>query len=150
MPPRVLVLDDDRDAVRLIGLMLRAMGCDVYTTTQPRVALEILAQRRPDVLLTDTMMPDMCGGEVITWMRAQPELRHIPAVLVIISDRQIGDSQPDAVLMKPFLHTQIAGVIAPLLNSDLAAQLYRIAAGERPSPQAIRRARELTLESDEV
>ena len=78
LPPlRILIVDDSRDAAESLGMMLRLLGCEVYTAHDGPSGLVALAQHRPDVALLDIGMPGMDGYEVARRARQQPELRGI-------------------------------------------------------------------------
>ncbi len=61
---RVLVVDDDPNAVALTAAILSANGCDVTRRYDPYSALETAPVCRPDVLVTDVAMPGMLGVEL--------------------------------------------------------------------------------------
>src|SRR5690606_2121532 len=69
---RVLVVDDNEDAVRSLATMLRVLGYDVRTATDGRQAIEVAGDFRPHVVLMDLGMPGMTGYEAARTMREQP------------------------------------------------------------------------------
>lgn len=59
---RVLIVDDEPDMLAMLEIMLRKkLGCEVYTASSGLIALEQLEQCRPDVVVSDIMMPDLDG-----------------------------------------------------------------------------------------
>jgi CheY-like chemotaxis protein/nitrogen-specific signal transduction histidine kinase len=78
---RVLVVDDEDDARRLVALVLEECGCKVTTAKSAGEALERLDRERPDVLLSDIAMPGDDGYRLIRDVRARPRDRggDIPA-----------------------------------------------------------------------
>jgi CheY-like chemotaxis protein len=78
---RVLAVDDDPDALRLLTDVLQAAGAQVTTATSAAAALEILATTPPHVMVADIGMPETDGHELIRRLRASsnPALRDIPA-----------------------------------------------------------------------
>ena len=78
---RVLAVDDDSDALLLVGEILEAAGAEVTAADSGAAALKILETFQPDVLLADIGMPRMDGFELITRVRKSttPSLRVIPA-----------------------------------------------------------------------
>jgi CheY-like chemotaxis protein len=73
--PRVLVVDDNRDAADSLGQLLELMGADVCVVYSGESALEALPRHRPAVVFLDIGMPQMDGYEVARRMRRQSEAR---------------------------------------------------------------------------
>jgi len=74
---RILVVDDNPDAVRSTAMLLTLGGHEVRTATSGTVALEIARQFRPEVALLDVGMPGMDGYEVARRLRREPTLRQV-------------------------------------------------------------------------
>ena len=96
---RVLVVDDDPDAVRLLQIMLESLPepCRVSRAHDGASALESMRRERPDLVLMDLLMPNLAGDEAVRRMQADPELRTIPVAVVSASDAlgptaNLGDS----------------------------------------------------------
>ena len=84
----VLVVDDDRDFVRLMSRMLddplrRYQVRRAYSGQQ---ALQMIQQRPPDLVLLDLILPDINGDQVIDRLRSNPASQHIPVVIVSAHD----------------------------------------------------------------
>jgi CheY-like chemotaxis protein len=81
---RVLVVDDDPDAVELVSAILRAAGATVNACTSARDALALVDQWRPAVLVSDIEMPGEDGYSLIRKVRALEPARGgtIPAIAV--------------------------------------------------------------------
>ncbi|MEN3333583.1 MAG: hypothetical protein V7641_2948 [Blastocatellia bacterium] len=79
---RVLVVDDETDALEMLNLMLKQYGAEVRVAASTREALEVLKQWQPDVLVSDVGMPDEDGYALIDQVRAWEAERgyNIPAV----------------------------------------------------------------------
>ena len=95
---RILVIDDDVNATRMIKSMLE--GTTRYEVAQlndPRGAAEVARQFRPDLILLDICMPGAEGVEVAFRIRCDSELQRIPVVFLtsLVSEREaIGDGTP--------------------------------------------------------
>ncbi len=64
--PKLLILDDEEDMLRLLKRSLTAdLGCDVYTASDARAALSLLEETRFDAALADIRMPGMDGMEFL-------------------------------------------------------------------------------------
>lgn len=77
---RVLVVDDHRDAARILSLMLDTLGHDVRTATSGEQALSEVSQFHPDVVLLDIGLPKLDGYEVARRLRARPECKGLTLV----------------------------------------------------------------------
>lgn len=83
---RVLVVDDDRNAVDILNRLLQKEGFQVACATGGREALAILAAQPIDVVLLDVMMPEMDGFQVCAALRADDRIRDIPVILLTAKD----------------------------------------------------------------
>jgi CheY-like chemotaxis protein len=84
----VLVVDDEPDMVQLLGRMLASLerGYHVLRTSSGAWALDLLRERRPDVVLLDLMMEGTDGWTILERKRADPELSQIPVIAVTAVD----------------------------------------------------------------
>lgn len=78
---RVLVVEDNPDMASYVESVLSAEH-EVALATNGRQALESIAASRPDVIVSDVMMPEMDGFELVTRLKGNPELRDIPVLLL--------------------------------------------------------------------
>ena len=66
---KVLLVDDEPQLVRALGINLRARGYDVYTAANGRDALHTAAEHPPDIVILDLGLPDIDGVEVVVGLR---------------------------------------------------------------------------------
>jgi DNA-binding response OmpR family regulator len=103
MKPFVLVVDDEPDLRDLVALTLADAGFDVDVARNGRDALDHIAQRKPDIMLLDMMMPIMDGRALCKTLRA---LGDLPRVVVMTAADHVAQAARDvgAVgwLAKPF------------------------------------------------
>jgi signal transduction histidine kinase/DNA-binding response OmpR family regulator len=85
-PARVLVVDDDADALALVVAMIEDAGYGIQTATSGREALDEIARSRPDLIILDLMLPGMDGFEVIHRLSLNAEWRKVPVVLLTARD----------------------------------------------------------------
>ncbi|MBI5671297.1 MAG: response regulator [Chloroflexi bacterium] len=87
----VLVIDDDASVRELVARFLAKEGFNVRVAVNGQEGLKVAREFKPDVITLDVMMPGMDGWSVLTTLKADPELMHIPVVmLTIVSDKNLG------------------------------------------------------------
>jgi CheY-like chemotaxis protein len=115
----VLIVDDEFGLADVLAGLLLDLGYDVSIVINGKLALDSLAQRRADIVITDLMMPVMDGPELIRRMRADAALAHIPAILLTALPEAIPTvpelAQHDAVLVKPFAFEELLATMQRLL-----------------------------------
>lgn len=85
-PIRVLVIDDDPQALVIMEAYARSFGFHFFGLDDPRLAIEVALSVMPDVILTDAMMPGVSGFEVCRQLRESESLRLIPIVMITSLD----------------------------------------------------------------
>jgi putative two-component system response regulator len=94
-PLRILVVDDDDDALEVFDAYARDLGFRCFTLPDPTEAVAFARSVLPDVILTDVMMPGLDGFELCRHIRAVPELERIPILMVTSLDDR--DSRIEAL-----------------------------------------------------
>ena len=105
--PRILVTDDEPNIVRLIQVNLERQGFQVETANNGAQALEKIRANRPDLLVSDVMMPEMDGFELLSNIRRDPVLENLPVIMLTAKaqDRDVLEGYTrgaDMYLTKPF------------------------------------------------
>ena len=77
----ILVVDDEFDILTVWRLLLERHGYTVLTASNGAAALDQIRKTRPDVIVSDCMMPVMSGLQLCAALYADPELRDIPIIL---------------------------------------------------------------------
>jgi CheY-like chemotaxis protein len=111
---RILVVDDEPDIRFLLRRILERAGHDVFDANHGAAALEVVGQTKPDVVVTDIMMPVMDGAELIRRLRSEATTATIP-ILAVTGDPHLA-SAADAVMSKPFLGPELLSLIDTLVN----------------------------------
>ena len=88
MSPRILVVDDQRANVEMMAGVLRARGYEVLTALDGESALERVRAARPDIVVSDILMPGLDGYEMCRRLRADAATALLPVVLVTSLDPQ--------------------------------------------------------------
>jgi class 3 adenylate cyclase len=86
--PRILVVDDQRANVEMMAGVLKARGYEVLTALDGEAALEHVRAGRPDIVVSDILMPGMDGYELCRRLRADAAFALLPVVLVTSLDAQ--------------------------------------------------------------
>ena len=90
MSEKILIIDDDLDTLRLVGLMLQRQGYQISAATNGQQGLEKAFEEDPDLILLDVMMPDMDGYEVTRRLRQNPSTLETP-ILMFTAKTQLDD-----------------------------------------------------------
>ncbi|MEM7363548.1 MAG: ATP-binding protein, partial [Pseudomonadota bacterium] len=138
-PARILIVDDNREAARLLGQFLESLGFVVKVVFDGATAVANCNQWRPDIILLDQRMPQMDGIEVARQIRGG-ESRNSKIVLVSASvKREAGPTETDLVdgyLSKPCdLEEELLKEI-----SRLTGVAYRYSAETTNEPQSVEEA----------
>jgi adenylate cyclase len=83
---RILVVDDQRANAEMLAEALRGRGYEVSTAGNGAAALEHIARARPDMVISDILMPDVNGYDLCRRLRAQPPTALLPVILVTSLD----------------------------------------------------------------
>jgi CheY-like chemotaxis protein len=111
---RVLVVDDEPDLRFALRRVFERAGHEVVEAGDGAAALKSVRRQRPDLLVTDIMMPVMDGVELIRNLRAEPSTAAIP-ILSVSGDSQLA-VDADAVLIKPYDWKELIAVAEGLLE----------------------------------
>ena len=80
-PPVVLYVEDERSLHGLVGFWLEDAGFEVAFALDGAEALERIRRDPPDLVITDAMMPNLTGDELVEIMKDDPELSGIPIIM---------------------------------------------------------------------
>lgn len=126
MPPKtILVVDDEKDLVELVGYNLEKEGFTVLRALDGEKALEIVRTRKPDLLILDLMLPGVKGLDICRILRGKPDTEAIPIIMLTAKsediDKIIGlEMGADDYITKPFnIRELLARVRALLRRSEI-------------------------------
>lgn len=116
----ILVIDDDASVHEIMQRFLSREGFNVITAASGQEGLRLARQQAPDVILLDVRMPNMNGWEVLSSLKADPDLASIPVVMVTIEDDKALGSALGAVdyLLKPVDHDRLLALLQPYLKDS--------------------------------
>ena len=118
---RILVVDDNPLNVDVLRTRLEAEGYDVATASDGEEALAAVAERAPDLILLDVMMPKVDGLEVCRRLRADPTLPFTPIILVTARSAPADvvaalDAGGDEYVTKPVDHAALLARVRSMLR----------------------------------
>jgi CheY-like chemotaxis protein len=106
MAEKILIVDDDLDTLRLVGLMLQHQGYRINAASSGIQSILMAQTDKPDLILLDIMMPEMDGYEVARKLRSDPNTSNIPIIMFTaktqVDDKVAGfEAGADDYLTKP-------------------------------------------------
>jgi len=123
----VVIVEDEFETAEMLAEMMRLIGFQVFKSTGGKRAIDLIAEKKPNAVLLDQMMPDISGLEVLSVISNDPYLRHIPVIIVsakcLPSDMRRGlEAGATCYLTKPvaFIDLKLAVEQALDGNSPLA------------------------------
>ena len=117
MKPRILVVDDDPDTRYVFRLIFEAADYEVDEAPNGLAALGAVKKSRPDLLITDLLMPFMDGLALINRLRSERRTARLPIIAVSGNpDAKEAAARADAVVGKPFDRRQLLDVVRSLLG----------------------------------
>jgi len=123
---RVLVIDDDPVSLRFVATLLREKGYEVLTAEDGRYGCELAKQHRPDLIVSDLLMPYRDGFHVVRVIRADADLARIPVILLSMRGGEDDvvrglDEGADDYIVKPFNARELLARIRKQLDRTRTA-----------------------------
>ncbi|MCJ7732913.1 MAG: response regulator [Anaerolineales bacterium] len=106
MAQTILIIDDDIDTLKLVGIMLERKGFRILASTTGKKGLDLANEEKPDLILLDVMIPDINGYEIARSLRSKPSTGNIPIIMFSarsqVDDKVEGlEAGADAYITKP-------------------------------------------------
>ena len=114
---RIVVCDDEPHIVEGLRHLLRSPDRNIEVTSSGSEALECIRQEKPHLLITDVMMPEMSGLEVVSILRAAEETRNLPIIILTAK----GQAEDAAMAQEVWGATVVAKPFQPGALRDLVA-----------------------------
>ena len=119
----IMVVDDNPDIITIVKTILEGKGYQVLSASSGQELLNLLPDRKPDLIILDIMMPEMDGLEVLGRLKAVTETAAIPVILLtakvqyedVLGGYKLG---ADYYITKPFTSTQLVNGINLLLGES--------------------------------
>lgn len=122
--PCVLLAEDDNALRRFLVVVLERAGYEVISASDGIEAMKIAVSQPIDLIVTDSMMPNLNGHEFCRFIRSSQKLSHLPIILLSALERkEINQNvkQADAFLSKPVSGEVLIECIEKLLSRNRAA-----------------------------
>ena len=121
MSEKILIVDDDVETLKLVGLMLQRQGYEIAAASNGPQAIEMAQSEHPDLIVLDVMMPEMDGYQVTHELRKTPETALTPILMFTaksqVDDKVAGyDAGVDDYLTKPVHPAELIAHIKALLS----------------------------------
>jgi DNA-binding response OmpR family regulator len=121
MAEKILIVDDDVQTLRLVGLMLERQGYKILAASNGTQAIGMARSELPELILLDVMMPDVDGLSVARSLRKEPETTDIP-ILMFTAKAQVEDkiagyeAGADDYLTKPIHPAELTAHMRAILS----------------------------------
>jgi two-component system, chemotaxis family, response regulator PixH len=120
MATKVLVVDDVRSELQLLTSYLEQAGYFVMTATNGMEALEKVKLDRPDIIVTDLVMPELTGLELCRLLKKEEATAQIPIVACTTKDRQMDQNWAKkqgvaAYVVKPCTQVQLVSAVQSIM-----------------------------------
>ena len=97
MPPKILVVDDEKDIVEVLGHVFRREGWNVVAAHDGRSALDAVRKDRPDLVILDLMLPEIQGMDVLKTLKGDEGMRNVPVLLLTAKGEEIDREDREAI-----------------------------------------------------
>ena len=124
--PKIMVVEDNTDEVKLIKMILEPEGYDVVTALNGNEAKEKMKVEKPDFVVLDVMMPEMDGFAFCSWIGSKADYKGLPVVFLTGVAKHLLDTKyplngvmradADDYLEKPIKPEVLLDTIAKLLK----------------------------------
>ncbi|MHC5161755.1 MAG: response regulator, partial [Planctomycetota bacterium] len=88
MSTEILVVDDQKDLLEMLDMVLTQEGYRVRTAASGNEALAMIAAQKPDLILLDIILGDISGIKLTTKLKHETETTHIPIILLTAKDSE--------------------------------------------------------------
>jgi len=121
---KVVCIEDEQEMIDLVKLILGRKGFELTGAMGGHEGLDTIKRVKPDLVLLDLMMPDMDGWEVYQQMKADPEMQHIPVIVVTAKAQSIDKvlglhiAKVDDYVTKPFGPQELLQAVEKVLGAS--------------------------------
>ena len=125
MPGKILIVDDDIDTLRLVGMMLESEGFNIIAAKDGQRGIALARSETPDLIILDIMMPELDGYAVTRQLRQEKITRAIPILIFTaktgMDDKMLGlELGADVYLTKPISTRELLSQVNKMLSKLIA------------------------------
>lgn len=130
----VFIVEDDNDIRQIEAYALKCGGFEIEEFEDAKALYERLEKKTPDLFLLDVMLPDEDGLEIVKKLRAMPQTKHLPVMMVTAKTTELDkvrglDIGADDYMTKPFGIMELLSRVKALLRRSAGAQTKRLEVG---------------------
>ncbi|HEX2621208.1 MAG TPA: response regulator [Phototrophicaceae bacterium] len=119
--PVALVIDDDKNLSEVFSMALDHAGFETEIINDSTQAMEYITTRKPALITLDIQMPLISGIDILRWIRADEQLKHIKVLMVTANERASDteeiDLMADLILIKPVTFSQLKEMAGRLIQT---------------------------------
>ena len=118
---KILIVEDEESLLKLESILLTSKGYEVRGVANGQAALEAIAEEKPDLVLLDIMLPEIDGFEVCQRIKADPETRDLPVIMLTAKKSRDDMARGEKVgadwyITKPFKSAMVIETIQRFLG----------------------------------
>ncbi len=119
---RILVVDDDEHVRALVTRLLQLHGHEVETAVDGAEAIDLIREKRYDLMIIDRLMPNMNGIDTVTMIRSNPEFNYLKILMFTQTSLtknvdEAFEAGVDGYILKPIDMDRLIGKIASTLEN---------------------------------
>jgi DNA-binding response OmpR family regulator len=100
--PKILIIDDEVDFVKLLRFRLEANGCFVISAYNGEAGLEEAKRNKPDLILLDILLPKLDGYSVLKKIKDDTSISNIPIIMLTCMQKKEGIEDISGYVIKPY------------------------------------------------
>jgi len=120
---KILVVDDEAEALNALSNILRRDKYEVFSTTKGREAVELAKENKPDLIILDIVMPDLSGDSVAAILSEDPSTANIPIIFLtgLLSKEEVPPMEKikrHYVVAKPVTGREVLDMVKKVLSTQ--------------------------------
>lgn len=121
MPETILIVEDEENIVVPLNFLLRRQGYEVLVAVSGEEAMDRIAEKKPDLILLDIMLPGKDGYQICEKIRLKPEWKDVKIIFLTAKGRDVDIAKgmvlgADEYIVKPFSNVEIIEKVQTLLK----------------------------------